>query len=82
MIAAHHVAQALRLAVAVAIAAALMIAALASASAAAPAQKASPFGSTAAILKWINDYRHQPDPDGLPTAVRALSDMTLFAHQR
>jgi hypothetical protein len=78
MIAAHHLAQALRLAIAAAIAVALMVAAIASASAAAPAQRSSPFGSTAAILKWINDYRHQPDPDGLPTAVRALSDMQAF----
>jgi hypothetical protein len=34
--------------------------------------------STDAILKWINNYRHQPDPEGLPNAVRALSGMQAF----
>jgi len=36
------------------------------------------FSSTDALLKWINDYRHKPDPDGLPAAVRALSGMQAF----
>ena len=48
----------------------------------APAAAASPPGaalnSTDAILKWINDYRHKPDPDGLPTVVRTLSAMQAF----
>jgi hypothetical protein len=48
----------------------------------APAAAASPPGvalnSTDAILKWINTYRHKPDPDGLPNAVRALSAMQMF----
>jgi len=35
-------------------------------------------GSTDAILKWINAYRHKPDPDGLPAVVRALSTMQAF----
>jgi hypothetical protein len=34
--------------------------------------------STDAILKWINDYRHRPDPDRLPLVVRTLSDMQAF----
>jgi hypothetical protein len=34
--------------------------------------------STDAILKWINDYRHKPDPEGLPSVVRALSAMQAF----
>ena len=34
--------------------------------------------STDAILKWINAYRHKPDPDGLPAVVRALSTMQSF----
>jgi hypothetical protein len=34
--------------------------------------------STDAILKWINDYRHRPDPDRLPLVVRALSEMQAF----
>jgi hypothetical protein len=43
------------------------------------ARQAGPaFGSTDALLKWINDYRHKPDPDGLPAAVRALSGMQAF----
>jgi hypothetical protein len=50
--------------------------------AAAPATAAAPPAaapmSTDAILKWINDYRHRPDPDRLPTLVRALSEMQAF----
>ncbi|HEX4408155.1 MAG TPA: hypothetical protein VH206_05220 [Xanthobacteraceae bacterium] len=76
MIAAHHLAQALRLAVAAAIAVALLIAVIASAEAL--PLKGTPFGSTESILKWINAYRHQPDPDSLPTVVRALSAMQAF----
>jgi hypothetical protein len=34
--------------------------------------------STDAILKWINDYRHKPEPEELPSAVRALSAMQAF----
>lgn len=34
--------------------------------------------STEALLKWINDYRHKPDPEALPAAVRALSNMQAF----
>ncbi len=34
--------------------------------------------STDALLKWINGYRHKPDPDALPNAVRALSNMQAF----
>src|SRR5271156_597826 len=76
MIAAHHLAQALRLAAAAMIAIALIIAAIASA--AALPQKGPPFGSTESILHWINDYRHAPDPEGLPAVVRALSTMQAF----
>jgi hypothetical protein len=50
--------------------------------AAAPAIAAAPPAiaqmSTEAILKWINDYRHRPDPDRLPLLVRTLSDMQAF----
>jgi hypothetical protein len=50
--------------------------------AAAPATAAAPPAaaplSTDAILKWINDYRHKPDPDRLPVLVRALSEMQAF----
>jgi hypothetical protein len=34
--------------------------------------------STDAILKWINDYRHRPDPDRLPALVHALSGLQAF----
>jgi hypothetical protein len=48
----------------------------------APAVAAAPPGralnSTDAILKWINEYRHKPEPEELPTVVRALSGMQAF----
>ena len=34
--------------------------------------------STDAILKWINNYRHKPEPDNLPAVVRTLSAMQAF----
>jgi hypothetical protein len=46
------------------------------AAAAAPAN--APLNSTDAILRWINDYRHHPRPDGLPIVVHALSAMQAF----
>jgi hypothetical protein len=46
--------------------------------AAAAAGSGPAFGSTDAILKWINAYRHQPEPEALPTVVRALSGMQAF----
>jgi hypothetical protein len=46
---------------------------------AAAARLPSPsLNSTDALLKWINDYRHKPDADALPAAVRALSGMQAF----
>jgi len=30
------------------------------------------------VLKWINDYRKEPDPDQLPDAVHAMGDLGLF----
>jgi hypothetical protein len=48
----------------------------------APAAAATPpgvaFPSTTTILKWINDYRHRPQPDKLPAVVLALSQMGAF----
>ena len=62
------------------IAAAVML--LAFALAPAPAAAATPpgaaFPSTTTILKWINDYRHRPQPDKLPAVVMALSQMGAF----
>ena len=48
----------------------------------APAAAATPpvraLTSTDSILKWINDYRHKPDPEQLPAVVSALSGMQAF----
>ncbi|HML28273.1 MAG TPA: hypothetical protein PKE16_05440 [Hyphomicrobium sp.] len=33
-----------------------------------------PFQNTQELLKWINDYRKNPDPQRLPQAVKAMSD--------
>jgi hypothetical protein len=38
----------------------------------------APLTSTDAILKWINDYRHKPEPESLPNVVRTLSTMQAF----
>jgi hypothetical protein len=43
----------------------------------AAAPNATPL-SSGAILSWINDYRHKPDPDQLPVLVHALSTMQAF----
>ena len=46
---------------------------------AATAQRLTPaLNSTTAILKWINGYRHRPDPESLPIVVHALSSMQAF----
>src|SRR3974377_1556532 len=66
----------MRAAAAVIVALGLLIATLAPANALPPS--ASVFGSNDAILKWINGYRHRPDPDRLPSVVRALSAMQAF----
>ncbi len=47
------------------------------AAAAAPPTGAMP-PSTDTILRWINDYRHRPDPDRLPTVIKALSGFQAF----
>ncbi len=47
-----------------------------------PAAAAQPpnsqFNSTDAMLRWINAYRHKPDPEALPAVVRALSTLQAF----
>src|ERR1700683_3404561 len=58
------------------VALALVVAVIASAAAAPSPSR--PFGSTDAILKWINDYRHKPEPEQLPAVVHALSAMQAF----
>jgi len=45
----------------------------------AAAQRPAPaLTSTDAILRWINNYRHKPDPAGLPVVVHTLSSMQAF----
>jgi hypothetical protein len=34
--------------------------------------------STDAVLRWINGYRHKPEPNALPVLVRTLSDLQAF----
>jgi len=46
--------------------------------AAAAPRPAAAFNSTDAMLRWINGYRHKPDPAGLPAVVRALSELQAF----
>ena len=36
------------------------------------------FSSSEAILSWINNYRHKPEPDRLPVAIRTLSSYGAF----
>ena len=57
-------------------AAAVTLALIAPAAAAKPPNAA--LTSTDGILKWINDYRHKPDPNGLPVVVHALSQLQAF----
>jgi hypothetical protein len=56
---------------------ALTIVLIAPAAATAPPAGAMPL-STDMILKWINDYRHRPDPARLPMVVKALSGLQAF----
>ncbi len=54
------------------------LAAAAAAPAAATPRSGPAFSSNDAILKWINAYRHKPDPEALPAVVHALSAMQAF----
>jgi len=36
------------------------------------------FTKSEQVLKWINDYRTDPEPDRLPDAVRAMGNLGLF----
>ena len=36
------------------------------------------FTKSELVLKYINDYRHHPEPDRLPEVVRAMSQLGLF----
>jgi hypothetical protein len=54
------------------------------ATAAAPQKRLAPdkptaaFSSSENLLRWINGYRTRPDPDNVPIAVRAMSELGLF----
>lgn len=63
---------------AIALAAALALSAASIAPAAAAPPPAAAFTSNTALLKWINAYRHRPQPDALPAVVHALSGMQAF----
>jgi hypothetical protein len=76
MLAGDSIAAALRRAAAGLFAVAVAIA-LAAPAAAVPRPNAA-LSSTDAMLKWINAYRGQPEPDGLPVLVHTLSDMQAF----
>jgi len=78
MVARHRLAGRLRRAAAVVFAALAVAGILTTTPAAAVPPPRSPLNSTEALLKWINDYRHKPDPEGLPNVVRALSAMQAF----
>ena len=77
MVAGHRVLGRLRYSAVAAIAAVVLAMGMMGPAAAATPRSATP-NSNEAILKWINDYRHQPDPEGLPNVVRALSGMQAF----
>jgi hypothetical protein len=76
MIAAYRTGAPLRLAALIVVGLGLLVAPLSPAQAVTPSS--SSFNSNDAILKWINGYRHRPDPDQLPSVVRALSAMQAF----
>jgi hypothetical protein len=43
-----------------------------------PDRPPTPFKAQEAILRWINGYRTQPDPDRVPEMVQAASSIGLF----
>lgn len=43
-----------------------------------PPRDPGPFGSSEAILKWINGYRQEPEPSKLPIAIKSMSRLGLF----
>ena len=76
MFAAYRIGALLRRAAVVVLGVGLSVAPLSPAKAVPP--PGSAFASNDAILKWINGYRRRPDPDRLPSVVRALSAMQAF----
>src|SRR5262245_54901154 len=59
---------------------AVLLCALASGTADAKQKKAAPppFTKAEQILQWINEYRHNPEPERLPDAVRAMRELMLL----
>jgi hypothetical protein len=41
-------------------------------------QRSIEFTKSELVLKWINDYRHGPEPQRLPEAMRAMSKLGMF----
>ena len=78
MIAAYRIYARLRCAAVALFAWGLVVAAGAPALAVPPSTAA--FNSNESILKWINGYRHRPDPERLPSVVRALSALAAMVH--
>ncbi len=39
---------------------------------------ADPFAKAEAVMKWVNEYRTNPEPDKLPAAVRAMGELGLL----
>ncbi len=44
----------------------------------APQEQPAQAATAQVILKWINGYRHNPEPEKLPPAVKAMSSLGLF----
>ncbi len=40
--------------------------------------KRAPFNKTEVLLQWINEYRHNPEPNRLAGAYKAMRDLTLL----
>jgi hypothetical protein len=55
-----------------------LLLACAPATASAPTKKKSEFASSEHILRWINNYRLRPEPNKLPAAVKAMSELGVF----
>ena len=77
MVAGHRVVSKLRR-IGVGLFIALMLGIVVGAAPAAAQRLAPALNTTDAILKWINNYRHKPDPESLPLVVHALSRMQAF----
>jgi hypothetical protein len=42
------------------------------------AKEPPPFTKAEQVLQWINEYRHHPEPERLPDAVRAMRELLLL----